>query len=231
MDNKGQNANASVFHSENIGSQATPEYFSNVKGGKKDKEKVERIRSQKSRKPLFITLGIVAVALLVIMTIALVRTLNHPRGSRTDEEMPTTTNEIESRAYKVLYSSGRYEDALVYLNNLISDMSDLGVSSEQIFEAYAVRARIAYQAGGEDVAAQEALRLAGEADTDTKKYAIYNVLYYIYSKEGNEEKSNFYSEMMNELNVPQNKITGEAPILYSQSADTEQNTNEEDSNE
>ena len=225
MDKEGQNTSSSVFHSESIGSQVTPEYFSNIKGGKKDKEKVQKIRSERSRKPLFITLGVVATILLIIMIIALVRTFNHPRGSRTDEEMPTTTSEIESRAYKVLYESGKYENALAYLNDLIRDMKDLGASSEQIFEAYVVRARIAYQAGGEDVAIQEALRLVKEADTDTKKYSIYNVLYFMYSQEKNEEMSAFYSEMMDELNVPQNSIEGEVPIA---DEDSEDNVDEQE---
>ena len=106
-------------------------------------------------------------------------------------------------------------------------MKDLGVSSELIFEAYAVRARIAYQAGGEDVAIQEALRLAKEADTDAKKYKIYNVLYYIYSQEGNTDKSNFYNDMINELNVPENKIEGEAPVADKNGDPVEENSDNE----
>ncbi len=205
MDKEGQNTNApdfeaNVFNSDSIGNRATPEYFSNVKGGKKDKEKVAEIRSKKSRKPLFITLGTFAAALIIVMVIALIATLAvHRHGSRTDEEMPTNTAEIESRAYKVLYSSGKYENAIVYLNDLIKDMKDLGVDSELIFEAYAVRARIAYQAGGGDVAIQEALRLAKEADTDTKKINIYRVLAYIYAGEGDTEKYKFYSDLLEEM--------------------------------
>ncbi len=210
MDKEGQRPNTPVFQSGNIGSKATPEYFVNVKGGKKDQEKVEKKRSRVSRKTLTIILGIVAGILIVILMVVLISNFVRPRGSRTEEVMPTTQTEIEDRAYKVLYSTGEdgYENAIVYLNDLIKDMGDLNYSSELIFDAYATRAYIAYQAGGADVAIDEALRLVKEADTDEKKYSIYRVLFYIYGKEGNKEKRKFYSDMMDELNVPENKIDG-----------------------
>ena len=105
MDKEGQNAHVPVFQSENIGNKATPEYFSNVKGGKKDQEKVEDKRSRVSRKTLFTILGALVGALVIVLVIALVANLlSRPKGSRTDEVMPTTADEIERRAYAVVYS-------------------------------------------------------------------------------------------------------------------------------
>ena len=207
MDKEGQNAHVPVFQSENIGNKATPEYFSNVKGGKKDQEKVERKRSRMSRKTLFTILGALAGAIIVIFVIALVANLlSRPKGSRTDEVMPTSQIEIEERAYKVLYSGDEngYENAIVYLNDLIKDMGDLNYDSELIFDAYSARAYIAYQAGGEDVAIDEALRLLKEADTVNKKYSIYSTLILIYTQEGNTDKRDFYRDMVSELDIEAN---------------------------
>lgn len=207
MDKEGQNAHVPVFQSENIGNKATPEYFSNVKGGKKDQEKVERKRSRMSRKTLFTILGALAGAIIVILVIALVANLlSRPKGSRTDEVMPTTADEIERRAYTVVYSGDEngYENAIVYLNDLIKDMGDLNYNSELMFDAYSTRAYIAYQAGGEDVAIGEALRLLKEADTSEKKYTIYSKLILIYAQENNAEKVDFYRDMVSELDVETN---------------------------
>ena len=204
MDKEGQNANVPAFHSGDISNKATPDYFSNVKGGKKDKEIVSNKRSKKSRKALFITLGALAGALVVVLIITLVTTVfNHSRGSRTDETMPTTMQEIEERAYKVLHSGDEngYENTLYYLNDLILDMKDLNIDPEIIFAVYAVRARIAYEGGAKETGIEEALRLAREANTDLEKLYAYHELFYIYNREGNPEKRDFYGSLMDELNV------------------------------
>lgn len=203
MDKEGQNTGSSVFHSESIGSQATPEYFSNIKGGKKDKEKVQKIRSARSRKPLFIILGIIAAILLIIMIIALVRTFNHPRGSRTDEEMPTDYSEIERRTYEHLYENAEadYKKALLYISDLIKDMEELNQSPDAIFVAEVVRTKIIYQGGLRDRAITLALNLARTADNDVQKYYIYSALQYMYHQEGNTGKSDFYAALLDELNV------------------------------
>ena len=207
MDKEGQNAHVPVFQSENIGNKATPEYFSNVKGGKKDQEKVEDKRSRVSRKTLFTILGALVGALVIVLVIALVANLlSRPKGSRTDEVMPTTADEIERRAYAVVYSGDEngYENAIIYLNDLIRDMGDLNYNSELLFDAYITRARIAYQAGGGDVAIGEALRLAKEADTADKKYQAYDLLYNLYNQEGKNEKRDFYGDLIGELNQENN---------------------------
>lgn len=204
MDKEGQNATAPVFHSESIGNKATPEYFSNVKGGKKDQEKVEDKRSRVSRKTLFTILGALVGALVIVLVIALVANLlSRPKGSRTDETMPSNYTEIEERTYKVLYSGDEngYENAIVYLNDLIKDMKDLNQSSELIFAAYAVRARVAYQAGAKATAISEALRLASEADTNVEKLYAYHELFYMYNQEGDTEKRDFYGDLLRELDV------------------------------
>ena len=207
MDKEGQRPNTPVFQSGNIGSKATPEYFVNVKGGKKDQEKVEKKRSRISRKTLTLIFSCIAAAIIIVLTVALIANLtSRPKGSRTDEVLPDSKSEIEKRAYKVLYSTGEdgYENAIVYLNDLIRDMGDLNYNSELIFDAYATRALIAYQAGGEDVAINEALRLLKEADTVNKKYSIYSTLILIYSQEGDNEKRDFYRSMVSELDTETN---------------------------
>ena len=207
MDNEGQNAKTPVFHSGNIGNKATPEYFSNVKGGKKDQEKVERKRARISKKALMIIWGVIAAVLVIVLMIALIANLtSRPKGSRTNEELPPSQQDIEIRAYKVVYSGDEngYENALYYLNDLIKDMEDVNYNSDVIFEAYSVRALIAYQAGGEDVAISEAKRLVKEADTAEKKYSIYSTLNLIYSQAGDTEKRDFYRDMAFALDVETN---------------------------
>ena len=203
MDNEGQSANPPVFNSGDIGSQATPEYFSNVKGGKKDKEKVEQKRARISKKTLFTILGAVFAVLILVLGIALIANLtSRHRGSRTDEEMPTTMQEIEQRTYKHLYHDNvlDYKNALYYLNDLMKDMRDLNQNQELIFNSKALRARLVYQGGLKQAGIDEALRLAKEADTDYEKFYIYSVLSYIYNQEKNAEKRDFYMDLLKELN-------------------------------
>ena len=209
MDKEGQNTNApdfeaNVFNSDSIGNRATPEYFSNVVGGKKDKEKVIEKRTQQSRKRLFIVLGAISALLLIVMFTALIINFNtKPHGSRTDEAMPSNMSEIEERAYKVVYSGDEdgYTNALYYLNDMISDMEDLNLSPDLIFAVYAVRARITFQGGAREVAVEEALRLADEANTDIQKLYAYHELFYMYNQMGETDKRDFYGDLLAELDV------------------------------
>lgn len=204
MDKEGQNANTPIFHSGSIGNKATPEYFSNVKGGKKDQEKVAKKRTRISRKALFMIFGAIIAALIVILMIVLIAHFTaRPHGSRTDEDMPTTISEVEQRAYKVLYSGDEngYYNTLYYLNDMIKDMNDLNYDPDLIFATYAVRAHITFQGGARQVAIDEALRLAEEATNDIQKLYAYHELFYMYNQEGNTEKRDFYGDLMDELNV------------------------------
>lgn len=208
MDKEGQKVGTSVFKSDDIGNHVTPEYFSNVKGGKKDKEKVEKKRTRISRKTLFIILGAFAAILVIVMLVALVVNFSRPpHGSRTDEEMPTTIEEVRDKVYDHLYSKdgdyvvANYLNAGIYLKDLISDMEDLNRSDELIFAAKAFRARFIFEGGLEDDAINEALRLVKSADTEYKKYNIYSALYYMYGKKGDSEKREIYSSLLDELDV------------------------------
>ena len=212
MDKEGHNANTSAFHSEDIGNQATTEFFSNVTGGRKDKDKIERKRIRVSRKALFVIFGaLAAISVVILFTILIINLNSRPHGSRTDEALPSSSSEIEERAYKVLYSGDPrgYYNAIYYLKNLIQDMEDAKQNPELIFDAYALRARIAYMGGGGETAINEALRLANKAETDNEKYTIYKVLFYMYNQEGDKERRDFYGDMMYQLNVEANKLGGE----------------------
>lgn len=231
MDKEGQRPNTPVFQSGDIGNKATPEYFVNVKGGKKDQAKVEKKRSRISRKTLTLIFSCIAAAIIIVLTVALIANLtSRPKGSRTDEVIPVTMQEIEKRTYKVLYSGDEngYENAIVYLNDLIKDLGDLNQSQDLIFAAYAVRARIAYQAGAKETAIAEALRLADEADTNTEKLYAYHELFYMYNQEGNTEKRDFYGDLLKELDVDLEKdaVGGTAD----EETQSEENTEAEESN-
>lgn len=234
MDKEGQNASApnfeaDVFNSDSIGNRATPEYFSNVAGGKKDKEKVAEKRTGQSRKRLFIILGVVAATLLITMVVALILNFGHrPHGSRTDEELPADITDIETRAYKVVRSGDEegYTNALYYLNDLIRDMDDLKLNPDLIFAAYAVRARITFEGGAREVAIEEALRLAKEADTEMQKLYIYHELFYMYNQMGDIEKREFYGDLLRDLDVDLEKdATGG---VADEQADDEQSTEDDD---
>lgn len=203
MDNEGQSVKTPVFSSGDIGSQATPEYFSNVKGGKKDKEKVEQKRARISKKTLFTILGTVFAVLILVLGITLIANLtSRHRGSRTDEEMPVSMQEIEKRTYERLYHDNvlDYKNAIYYLNDLMNDMKELNQNQELIFNSKVFRARLVYNGGLKQAGIDEALRLAKEASTDYEKYYVYSTLSYIYNQEKNAEKRDFYMDLLKELN-------------------------------
>lgn len=233
MDKEGQNTDTPVFQSDTIGNRVTPEYFSNVKGGKKDKEKVTEARTKKSRRGLFITLGIIAALLIIVMITALNINFSHrPYGSRTDEEVPADISDIETRAYKVVRSGDEegYTNALYYLNDLIRDMDDLKLNPDLIFAAYAVRARITFEGGAREVAIEEALRLAKEADTEMQKLYIYHELFYMYNQIGDIEKREFYGDLLRDLDVDLEKdaVGGVADEQAESSSEQSTEDNEED---
>lgn len=204
MDTEGQNSSNPVFHSGDIGSQATSEVFSNVTGGKKDKEKVKDRRTRISRRTLFVALGIVCAALIIALSIALIMGLSRPpHGSRTDEEIPTAIEDVEKRVYNTLYSDEEidYKKAILYLNDLMEDIKDYDRSSGLLFSAYILRVRLVFQGGLRKQAITEALRLLNEADTDYKKYQVYAALYYMYNQQGDEDRRDFYGDLIGELDV------------------------------
>ena len=137
MDKEGQGPNsAGVFHSAKIGDKATPEYFSNVQGGKKDDEKVHRRLTHQTIKILIITLSIVAaITLIVTLVFVIISVSGKKIGSRTEEEIPSTLDDIELRTYGVVYrqENGGYAEALTYLNNVILDLYDAGSDENLIF--------------------------------------------------------------------------------------------------
>ena len=203
MDNEGQSVKTPVFSSGDIGSQATPEYFSNVKGGKKDKEKVEQKRARISKKTLFTILGTVFAVLILVLGITLIANLaSRHRGSRTDEEMPVSMQEIEKRTYEHLYHDNviDYKNAIYYLNDLMNDMEELNQNQELIFNSKVFRARLVYNGGLKQAGIDEALRLAKEASTDYEKYYVYSTLSFMYNQEKNDKKRDFYMDLLEELN-------------------------------
>ncbi len=203
MDNEGQSANPPVFQSGNIGNKATPEYFSNVKGGNKDQEIVERKRAHLSKKTLFIILGVIAAVLVVILMVALIANLtSRPKGSRTDEAMPATMDDVETRTYENLYkdNTADYSTALVYITDLINDMEDLNQSQDLIFCTKILRTKIIFQGGLRERGIDMALSLTKKADTDYEKNCAYNTLSYMYNQEQNTDKRDFYMDLIKELN-------------------------------
>lgn len=203
MDNEGQNAKTPVFHSGNIGNKATPEYFSNVKGGKKDQEKVERKRARISKKTLMIIWGVIAAVLVIVLMIALIANLtSRPKGSRTDEAMPVTIDEVEERTYEHLYTgdTADYPVAVTYITDLINDMEDLNQNKDLVFCSKVFRTRIIFRGGLREKGIKMAFALAEEANTDHQKDCAYNALAYMYSQEQNIEKRNFYMDLVKELN-------------------------------
>ncbi len=212
MDKEGQDpSSAVVFNSANIGDKATPEYFSNIEGGKKDKTKVRKRMTRQTRKTLLIILGVVIALLFVIVMIFVIMNIanSHKYGERTEQELPTTSDDIEQRTYDVVYrdENGGYREALIYLNNLIMDMVDSGSNANLIFAARAFRAKLAYEAGGgSQLGIQEALKLEESAETERQKYIIYSTLANLYYREGNLPMFNYYSSMTDDLDVEENKI-------------------------
>lgn len=204
-----------VFHSDNIGTKATPEYFSNVKGGKKNQEKVENKRTRITRKTLFIILGaILGVAVIFIIVFAIINLAVRPRGSHTGESLPTTISEVEERTYKVLYSgseTGGYANALRYVNNIIADLIESESDADLTFATRAFRSRLAYEAGGHTVGINDALNLIRDDLTDTQKYIIYITLTDLYYKEGNITESDKYYNMALGLDVAEDNRDDQSP--------------------
>lgn len=240
MDKEGQDSQSSdvVFKSENIGDKATTEYFSNVKGGRKDKEKVEKKRTRITRKTLFIALGVLAgivlVTLLVVLIINLVNRGVH--GERTDEDLPTTYAEVQERAYKVAYKDmenpGDYKEALKYVNNLIMDMVDTNRDADLIYATRTFRAILAYEAGAHELAVKEAESLEQYATTDAQKYVIYDTLAWIYTQEKNYDVAMDYTSKKDGLDVPENKLESvvevtEAEAVYDKIPEGTYDGNEE----
>lgn len=211
MDKEGQGPNsAGVFHSAKIGDKATPEYFSNVQGGKKDDEKVHRRLTHQTRKILIITLSIVAaITLIVTLVFVIISVSGKKIGSRTEEEIPSTLDDIELRTYGVVYrqENGGYAEALTYLNNVILDLYDAGSDENLIFAARAFFAQLVYEAGGgSQLGIQEALKLFSQAQTERQKYIIYTTLARLYNWDGNTELGTYYDNLSNELDVAENKV-------------------------
>lgn len=210
MDSEGQRSKSSAtFSSEEIGNKATPEYFQNVKGGKKNKEKVDKKRTRVTRKTLTIILSAVAALLIVVVVIFVALNIVNSRkhGQRTDEDLPTTITEIEMRAYKEAYKTeGKvdYSNSLYYMNDLIADLVDTKASSDLIFSARAFYTLLMYQAGGKDAALQEALELADSANTETEKFTIYSVLDRLYILNQNWDEAQRYEDLMDTLDVEVN---------------------------
>lgn len=211
MDKEGQSPNsAGVFHSANIGDKATPEYFSNIEGGNKDSGKVQRRMTHQARKILIIILSAVAAITLVVTLIFIIINVTGKKvGSRTHEELPTAIDDIELRTYGVVYQqdNGGYAEALTYLANLIMDLHDSEVDDNLVFAARAFFAQLVYEAGGgSQLGIQEALKLLDQAQTEREKYTIYMTLSRLYTWENNMGLGNYYEDLANELDVPENKV-------------------------
>lgn len=207
--------NAAVaFHSSGIGNKATTEYFSNVKGDnkRKDKDKVEKRRIRVTRKTLFIIFGSLIGIIVVVMLVFVILNLGKRStwGSRTEEELPTTLSEAEERAYKVVYSdiesgTAYYKEALYYVSNLLQDLTDANQDEDLIFAVRAFGSQLAYE-GGSNKAISAAVSLSNHAKNDAQKYSIYKVLERIYNAEGDSTKVEMIRDLIDGLNIPENKI-------------------------
>ena len=195
------------FSSSDIGNKATTEYFSNVKGGRKDKNKVDKKRTQRIRKMLFIFLG--AAILVGAMLVALFVTSNsksRTMGERTKEELPTEVAEVQRRTYKVAADHGAYYDGIVYLKDLIADMQGASMDADLVFESTVFLGRFIYEAGAFDTAINFLQKLeAREQLTDSNRYWLYNAFIDIYSAENYTNDADRYigllDQIMNENNL------------------------------
>ena len=213
MDKEGQNpTSAPVFKSEAIGSKPTTEYFSNVKGGREDQSKVEKKRTTNTRKTLIIILSIVAGILITVTAVFVILSLVNRRGTygeRTGEDLPTTIEEVEERAYALAFEDleapGNFEAALYYINNVIADMVDTNQDQDLIYAVRCFRAILAYQAGAPTAALNEALSLEEYAKTDNQKFSIHGTLDRLYIWQRDYEKAVAYEDKMDALDVSENK--------------------------
>lgn len=210
MDKEGQDkVPDNSFESKNIGYVSTPEYFSNVKGGRKDKEKVERKRFNISHRTLriiaIVTASLLAVILLITLIINLVASNN--LGKRTHEPIPTELSTIETKAYEVAVSKG-YGDALVYLTDLMADLEDASRDINLIFGVKALRIQMLYSSGWPAYAFSEAESLKEDAINERQRYTVFALLAKMYSWDGDNDMANYYRELAESVNVDDNSAEG-----------------------
>ena len=84
-------------------------------------------------------------------------------------------------------------------------MTDANQDEDLIFAIRAFGSQLAYE-GGSKKAVNSAVSLSNYAKNDTQKYSIYSVLERIYSGEGDTTKVEMIRDLIDGLNIPENKI-------------------------
>ncbi len=211
MVKEGQNlGGAKVFESKDIGNREKPDYFINVNDAEKKAKEREKV-AQPHRKRLIIILAAIAgILILAILITIIVNVTKKDRHEFYDGlGIPTSVAEVEERTYNLVYTDGNatadgWRNGLYFLNTLITDMTQEEENPDLIFAIRAFRSKLAYHAGGRDVAVSDALNLVNIASNDAQKYSAYDALAWIYMWRGEMEESRKYDDMKDVLDVPQN---------------------------
>ena len=211
MVKEGQNlGGAKVFESKDIGNREKPDYFINVNDAEKKAKEREKLAKPIRKRLIIILAAIAGFLILAILVTIIVNVVKKDRHEVYDGlGVPTAISEVEQRTYNMVYTDGittadGWKNGLYFLNTLITDMTQEDSDPDLIFAIRAFRSKLAYQAGGHDVAVSDALNLANVAVTDAQKFSAYDALAWIYMWRGEMEESKKYDDMKDELDVPQN---------------------------
>lgn len=235
MDKEGQNSKgAKVFESKDIGSREKPDYFINVDDSEKKAKEREKQAKPIRRRLIIILASIAGVLILAILITIIVNVVKKDRHEVYDGlGLPTDISEVEERTYNMVYTDGNataegWKNGLYFLNTLITDMTQEGYDADLTFAIRAFRSKLAYEAGGHDVAVSDALQLANVAANDAQKFSAYDALAWIYMWRGELDESNKYENLMNSLDVPQNQNGGVGGLVTEEevNADIEEGTKE-----
>ena len=175
--------------------------------------------------------GVLILAILITIIVNVVKKDRHEVYDGLG--LPTDISEVEERTYNMVYTDGNataegWKNGLYFLNTLITDMTQEGYDADLTFAIRAFRSKLAYEAGGHDVAVSDALQLANVAANDAQKFSAYDALAWIYMWRGELDESNKYENLMNSLDVPQNQNGGVGGLVTEEevNADIEEGTKE-----
>lgn len=200
---EGQNNTNISFDSQKIGTRPTVDYFSNIDGGRKDDEKIQRHRTRLTRKALTIILAALGAILVVVTIIFLVNIIggNKPR-EYTSDDFPQNINDFEEKAYSLVYSDGwSYGEVATFIEYAIADSKD----PERTLQLKLMRIEFLRQAGYVEAAEGELIYLLENTYDDPSKYLVYMAAANFYYNIGDVGLAETYQLIADRLDVPQNQ--------------------------
>lgn len=200
---EGQNNTNISFDSQKIGTRPTVDYFSNIDGGGKDNEKIQRRRTRITRKTLTIILAGLGALLLVITIIFLVNIWSGPKTTEyTSDDFPQDMSAFEEKAYNLVYSEGwSYGEVATFIDYAIADSKDM----DRTLRLKLLHAEFLRLGGYAEAAESEMRYLIENAYSDQQKYIVLSAAAHFYYYAGDESLAELYQWQADQLDVPENK--------------------------